>query len=110
MFISHDLSVVEVMADRVMVLYLGRVMETAPTEALFGRPAHPYTAILMQAAPGSEARRRATARNRRDPKPAQPSFGLRLPDPLPLRHSGLRRGWPAGLARDRAGPLQGMHP
>ena len=57
MFISHDLSVVEIMADRVMVLYLGRVMETAPTEALFGRPAHPYTAILMQAAPGSEARK-----------------------------------------------------
>ena len=44
MFISHDLSVVEIMADRVMVLYLGRVMEIAPTEAVFGRPAHPYTA------------------------------------------------------------------
>lgn len=52
LFISHDLSVVEVVSDHVMVLYLGRVMEMAPAEALFARPAHPYTAALMQAAPG----------------------------------------------------------
>lgn len=59
LFISHDLSVVEVVADRVMVLYLGRVMETAPTEVLYAQPGHPYTAALMQAAPGA---RRAGAR------------------------------------------------
>src|SRR5262249_49141644 len=40
MFISHDLSVVEVIADRVMVLYLGRIMEVAETEALYRRPSH----------------------------------------------------------------------
>ena len=59
LFISHDLSVVEVVADRVVVLYLGRVMETAPTEVLYAQPGHPYTAALMQAAPGA---RRAGAR------------------------------------------------
>jgi oligopeptide/dipeptide ABC transporter ATP-binding protein len=53
LLISHDLSVVEMVADRVMVLYLGRVMEAADTEALFARPSHPYTAALMQAAPGA---------------------------------------------------------
>ena len=51
LFISHDLSVVEVMADRVMVLYLGRVMEVAPTRALYTRPHHPYTAGLLASAP-----------------------------------------------------------
>jgi oligopeptide/dipeptide ABC transporter ATP-binding protein len=58
MFISHDLSVVETISDRVMVLYLGRVMELAPTEALFASPQHPYSAALLQAAPGMAAARR----------------------------------------------------
>lgn len=58
LFISHDLSVVEVITDRVMVLYLGRVMEVAPTEALYDNPAHPYTAALLQAAPGYAGARR----------------------------------------------------
>jgi oligopeptide/dipeptide ABC transporter ATP-binding protein len=52
MFVSHDLSVVEMMADRVLVLYLGRVMEDAPAAEIYSRPAHPYTAVLLQAAPG----------------------------------------------------------
>lgn len=52
LFISHDLSVVETISDRVMVLYLGLPMEIAPTASLFDHPAHPYTAALLQAAPG----------------------------------------------------------
>ena len=51
LFISHDLDVVQYLCDRVVVLYLGRVMEIAPTTALFASPAHPYTRALLSAAP-----------------------------------------------------------
>jgi len=51
LFISHDLDVVEYLCDRVVVLYLGRVMEIAPTEQLFSRPLHPYTQALLAASP-----------------------------------------------------------
>ena len=74
MFISHDLSVVEVITDRVMVLYLGRVMELAPTEALYGNPAHPYTAALLQAAPGMAAERKYVLKGE-IPSPANPPSG-----------------------------------
>ncbi|MGI4778419.1 MAG: ABC transporter ATP-binding protein [Janthinobacterium lividum] len=51
LFISHDLDVVEYLCDRVVVLYLGKVMEVAPTAALFERPLHPYTQALLAASP-----------------------------------------------------------
>lgn len=51
LFVSHDLGVVTDIADRVLVLYLGRVMETGPTRDVLERPRHPYTAALAAAAP-----------------------------------------------------------
>jgi oligopeptide/dipeptide ABC transporter ATP-binding protein len=50
-FISHDLSVVRLMCDRIAVMYLGRVVEMAPARALFDAPRHPYSAALLRAAP-----------------------------------------------------------
>jgi oligopeptide/dipeptide ABC transporter ATP-binding protein len=50
-FVSHDLTVVEYIADRVLVLYLGSILESAPAEELFARPAHPYTKSLLAAKP-----------------------------------------------------------
>jgi oligopeptide/dipeptide ABC transporter ATP-binding protein len=75
MFISHDLSVIEVIADRVMVLYLGRVMELAAADALYARPAHPYTAALMAAAPGLNRRKPRLVLSSEIPSPSDPPSG-----------------------------------
>jgi len=50
-FIAHDLAVVKRVCDRIAVMYLGRICEIAPTEALFSAPAHPYTAALLRSIP-----------------------------------------------------------
>ncbi|MEO3388473.1 oligopeptide/dipeptide ABC transporter ATP-binding protein [Mesorhizobium sp. CAU 1741] len=49
LFISHNLSVIEHMAERMMVMYLGRVVEAGPTSTIFAQPAHPYTGVLRDA-------------------------------------------------------------
>jgi oligopeptide/dipeptide ABC transporter ATP-binding protein len=75
MFISHDLSVVEIVSDRVMVLYLGRIMEIGPTADVYARPRHPYTAALLSAAPGQAAGRKPIVLQGEIPSPSSPPSG-----------------------------------
>ena len=89
MFISHDLAVVKEISHRVLVLYLGRVMEEAPREAIYAGPRHPYTRALLSAAPIPDPRReRGRQRVRLEgepPSPLDPLAGLRfLPSRLPV--------------------------
>jgi peptide/nickel transport system ATP-binding protein len=57
LFISHDLGVVEHLSDRVVIMYLGRVVESAPTDEIFARANHPYTQALLKQVPRLETRK-----------------------------------------------------
>ena len=79
-FISHDLSVVRHVADRVAVMYLGRIIESGATESVFESPSHPYTAALMSAAPKLDAAQRGERILLKGevPSPLNPPSGCRF--------------------------------
>ena len=85
LFISHDMSVVRHMSDRIAVMYLGRIVEQAPTEVLFADPKHPYTRLLLDTIPNVRAPRRGrVAQGGEVPSPLKPPSGCtfhpRCPD------------------------------
>ncbi|MBN9508955.1 MAG: ATP-binding cassette domain-containing protein [Alphaproteobacteria bacterium] len=82
LFVSHDLNVVRLLCSRIVVMYLGRVVETAPTDVLFTAPRHPYTQALISAIP--DPARRGEQRPRLDGSPRSPVD----PDPKTCRFHG----------------------
>ena len=82
LFVSHDLNVVRLLCNRVLVMYLGKIVETGPTAAVFATPRHPYTRALVSAIPGIGVRRAPSERLEGEPRsPIDP-------DPRACRLSG----------------------
>ncbi len=88
LFITHDLGVVRSFCERVMVMYLGHVVEEGPTEQIFQRPRHPYTIALLEACPLADpviARKRASAPLKGDiPSPISPPKACRFNTRCPM--------------------------
>jgi peptide/nickel transport system ATP-binding protein/oligopeptide transport system ATP-binding protein len=103
-FISHDLAVVKHIADRIAVMYLGKIVETAPTDELFANPRHPYTRALLSAVPlpdPSLVRERALLEGD-IPSAIAPPTGCRFHTRCPFVRDSCRRDVPP-LADDGTG-------
>jgi peptide/nickel transport system ATP-binding protein len=96
LFISHDLGVVEHLSDRVVIMYLGRVVEIAPTEELFDAPNHPYTKALLGEVPRLETRKRQFVPVKGEiPSPLDPPHGCHFHPRCPHASARCREEIPS---------------
>ncbi|MFZ9415887.1 MAG: ABC transporter ATP-binding protein [Alphaproteobacteria bacterium] len=95
-FISHDLDVVRFMSDRVMVMYLGKVVEIGDVESIYADPRHPYTAALLSAMPSADPDRRTEEAPLAGdpPNPIDPPPGCRFHTRCPFAQDPCRRAEP----------------
>ena len=110
LFISHDLSVVRHVADRIAVMYLGRIVEVGPAADLWSGPLHPYTEALLSAVPSTVAERRRT-RMPLDgdvPSPLDPPSGCRFRTRCP-RATAVCAAEAPPMRRYAAGHLAACH-
>ena len=95
LFISHDLSVMEQISNRVQIMYLGRVVESASTEELFKEPNHPYTQALLNEAPRLDVRKQNyTPVSGEIPSPLHPPSGCHFHPCCPHAASKCRNEMP----------------
>ncbi|MYN12837.1 ATP-binding cassette domain-containing protein [Pusillimonas sp. TS35] len=95
LFISHDLSVVRHMSDRIAVMYLGRIVEEGPTEALFSQPRHPYTRLLLDTIPNLAAPNRTREASTGEiPNPINAPSGCSFHPRCPLATARCKRERP----------------
>ena len=87
MIITHNLAMIRHVGDRLAIMYLGRLVETGPTQAVFAAPLHPYTATLIASEPVPDPRAapRRPGHPRRDSERVPAAFRLRVPHALPDR-------------------------
>jgi peptide/nickel transport system ATP-binding protein len=96
LFISHDLGVVEHLSDRVVIMYLGRIVEEAPAEDVFASPNHPYTQALLTGVPRIESRKRAFSAVKGEiPSPLNPPSGCHFHPRCPHAFARCREEAPA---------------
>ncbi len=95
LFISHDIGVVEHLADRVAIMYLGRIVEMAPTEKIFARPNHPYTQALLCEVPRIDIRQHAFEPIKGEiPSPLDPPSGCHFHPRCPFSMQRCREWQP----------------
>jgi peptide/nickel transport system ATP-binding protein len=101
--ITHDMGVVADIADRVAVMYAGRIAEIAPVEALFARPCHPYTALLLAAVPRLDLKPKQLLATIEGQVPAAGEFGngCRFADRCPLAEDRCRAEAPPLVEQER---------